>query len=70
VRFGILEMDRVVVEHLGSSLGGELVSTTHDKGFHTLSGCGDFTLIDVKQISQSRVRHLIDWRRRVGRLVS
>ncbi|MEO6005635.1 MAG: glycosyl hydrolase family 43 [Opitutus sp.] len=67
LRFSVLEIDHVIVEHLPVSLGGELVSETHQEGFHTLSQCGDSTLIDVKRISRSRRRHMVDWRRRASR---
>jgi len=67
LRFVVLTPDRIEVEHLPARLTGDLVSDTHLDGLHTLSGCGDLTLIDTKRIVRSRARHWIDLRRRVTR---
>jgi hypothetical protein len=70
VRFTTLTPDAIACEHLGSTLTGGLASATHQAGLHTLSACGDLTLIDTKRISRSWTRYGIDMQRRVKRLVS
>ncbi|MFZ4124746.1 MAG: glucosamine inositolphosphorylceramide transferase family protein [Rickettsiales bacterium] len=39
------------------------------EGCHTLSACFDFTLFDVKNTQHSPQRHLIDWQRRIKRVL-
>jgi hypothetical protein len=68
LRFTVLETDRIVTEHLATRLSGDLVSSTHVDGLHTMASCGALTLIDAKRIDRSRSRHWIDWRRRTTRL--
>ncbi len=48
-------------------LTGDLVSSSHRDGFHTLAACGDVTLIDVKRVDRSWQRIGVDWRRRLAR---
>ena len=50
-------------------LTGDLVSDEYAQGLHTASGCGPYTLIDVKRIDRSRMRQWLDLRRRARRLV-
>lgn len=68
LRFLRLTPERVVIDAAEDSFTGGLASDTHTAGLHTLSGCGDFTLIDVKRIDRSRARHWLDLRRRWRRL--
>jgi hypothetical protein len=65
VRFKSLTRARIETEHLGPTLRGECVSSTHHDGFHTLSSCGALTLIDTKRVTRSWGRVGLDWRRRV-----
>lgn len=71
LRFPVLSPERVVVEARPERLTGDLVSDTHTAGLHTLSACGDLTLIDVKRIDRSRTKQWLDlqrrWRRLTGR---
>ena len=70
VRFNMLTPDWIQAEHLPSTLTGNLVSTSHTDGLHTLSACGDLTLIDTKLIVRPWARYAVDLKRRVQRLVS
>ena len=38
-------------------------------GLHTVSECGDVTLIDCKKHDFSKSRRWIDWQRRIGRFI-
>jgi len=69
LRLPVLTPQRVDIEAGTERLTGGLVSATHTAGLHTLSGCGGFTLIDVKRIDRSRGRQWLDFKRRVKRLV-
>ncbi|MFG6465609.1 hypothetical protein [Roseateles sp. BYS87W] len=69
LRFPVLTPEQVQVELLPERLTGDLVSTTHTAGLHTLTGCGEFTLIDVKRIDRSRGRQWLDFQRRLKRLL-
>lgn len=44
------------------------INPAYPNGLHTLSACGDVTLLDVKRISHSPMRMLINWQRRLRRL--
>ena len=68
LRFPVLTPERVVIEAGTERLTGDLVSDSHTAGLHTLSGCGAFTLIDVKRIDRSRGKQWLDLKRRVRRL--
>jgi hypothetical protein len=68
LRFIELRPAGVLFEVAGLHLTGDLVSDDHTEGFHTLSACGPFTLIDVKRIDRSRARQWLDLRRRFRRL--
>jgi len=70
LRFPVLTPERVDIRAADDRLTGDLVSDSHTAGLHTLSGCGDFTLIDVKRIDRSRGRQWLDFKRRLRRLVS
>jgi len=69
LRFPVLTPERVVIEAGTERLTGDLVSSTHTAGLHTLSGCGGFTLIDVKRIDRSRGKQWLDLKRRLRRLL-
>ncbi|MFG6461874.1 hypothetical protein ACG04Q_09855 [Roseateles sp. DXS20W] len=68
LRFPLLTPERVVIEAGTERLTGDLASTTHTAGLHTLTGCGAFTLIDVKRIDRSRGKQWLDFKRRLRRL--
>jgi hypothetical protein len=70
LRFTDLQPDHVGVANVELQLTGDLVSSDHVEGFHTLSACGPFTLIDVKRIDRSRSRQWLDLKRRARRLVN
>jgi hypothetical protein len=57
------------IEVLDWRLTGELASPDHRDGLHTVSACGDLTLIDVKRVDRSRMRQWLDLRRRWRRLL-
>ena len=61
----------VQVHECDERLTGDLVHQDFTEGLHTVSACGDWTLIDVKRSSYSRYRHWLDikrrWRRAMGR---
>lgn len=68
LRFPVLTPERIEIEVDIETLTGELVSDSHTAGLHTLTGCGGFTLIDVKRIDHSRARQWLDLKRRLRRL--
>ena len=68
LRFTTLDPRRITVEHLPCRLTGDLISATHHDGLHTLSACGNLTLIDTKKIVHSWSRLAINARRRLSRL--
>ena len=70
LRFNILTVERIEVVHLASRLTGDLVSDSHQAGLHTLSTCGDLTLIDTKCTTRPWGRYVVDLKRRINRLVS
>lgn len=69
LRFPVLTPERVVIEAGAERLTGDLASDSHTEGLHTLSACGDFTLIDVKRIDRSRGKQWLDFKRRLRRLI-
>jgi hypothetical protein len=69
VRFTTLTPARIEAEHLPGTLTGDLVSDSHRDGLHTLSACGNLTLIDTKRIARPWGRYAVDLKRRVKRLV-
>ncbi len=69
LRFPVLTPERVEIVAGTERLTGDLVSDTHTAGLHTLTGCGHFTLIDVKRIDRSRGKQWLDLKRRLRRLL-
>jgi hypothetical protein len=69
LRFGRLTPESIVVETLAPRLTGGLISATHREGLHTLAGCGDVTLVDVKRIVRSWARHPVNLGMRFRRLL-
>lgn len=68
LRFPLLTPERADIEAGTERLTGDLVSDSHTEGLHTLSACGEFTLIDVKRIDRSRAKQWLDLKRRLRRL--
>lgn len=68
LRFTTLTPSRITVRHDDTRLTGDLVSISHRDGCHTLSRCGNVTLIDTKRIVRSWGRYGIDWQRRIAKL--
>ncbi|KQV61174.1 glycosyl hydrolase family 43 [Pelomonas sp. Root1217] len=72
LRFPRLTPGQVEIEAGPERLTGDLVSDSHQAGLHTLTGCGGYTLIDVKRIDRSRGKQWLDLKRRftrIGRLL-
>lgn len=69
LQFDTLTPDRVEARHLPGTLTGDLASNTHAAGLHTLSACGELTLLDTKRIARPWSRYAIDLKRRVRRLI-
>ncbi len=69
LRFPVLTPQRVDIEAGTERLTGDLASDSHTAGLHTLTGCGGFTLIDVKRIDRSRGKQWLDLKRRLRRLL-
>lgn len=67
LRFPVLSPAQVQIDAGPERLTGDLASDTHTEGLHTLTGCGDFTLIDVKRVDRSRKRQWLDFQRRLRR---
>jgi hypothetical protein len=65
--FTRLTPETIATQKLGVRLTGESFSTTHQEGCHTLSACGDLTLVDTKRIRRSWSRHLVNLRRTLRR---
>ncbi len=70
LHFTTLDPRHITVEHLPGRLTGDLISATHHDGLHTLSACGNLTLLDAKKIDRSWSRLAINARRRLSRLAS
>jgi hypothetical protein len=66
LRFATLAPERIMVGLAGPRLTGDLVSDSHREGFHTLSSCGELTLIDTKRIVRSWARLPMELKRRIG----
>jgi len=64
LQFDRLAKTNIRWRHLELELTGALVHPGYPDGMHTFSSCGDVTLIDVKRVSRSFGRHIVDWRRR------
>lgn len=69
VQFTRLLPDGIETEYLPGALTGDLVSSSHRDGLHTLSACGAITLIDSKRITRPWRRYAIDLKRRVQKLL-
>jgi hypothetical protein len=69
LRFPVLTPERVEIDAGTERLTGDLASSSHTAGLHTLSACGGFTLIDVKRIDRSRGKQWLDLKRRLRRLL-
>lgn len=52
-----------------AAFSGQGLHKNYADGMHTLSSCGDFTMLDVKHIEHSPMRRLVDMERRVRRLL-
>jgi hypothetical protein len=68
LRLTTLSTERVAIERLEPQLTGDLFSPTHQDGCHTLSRCGNLTLIDTKRIVRTWSRCGINLQRRIARL--
>ncbi len=55
------------MQKLGIRVTGERFSQTHRDGCHTLSQCGDLTLIDTKRIDRTWTRHWVNLQRSLRR---
>lgn len=72
---GILKVELVTEQDFSAHLVGHITPEAFNHmycdGCHTLSGClggGDaLTFVDVKHMSTSWMRYLIDWQRRIRR---
>ena len=69
LRFTRLTPDSITLTKLSAHITGGLFSPTYYEGCHTLSQCGDVTLIDTKRIARSWSRHRINLQRRLSRLL-
>ncbi|HEY8878341.1 MAG TPA: hypothetical protein VIN03_12310 [Roseateles sp.] len=69
LRFPVLTPERVEIDAGTERLTGDLASDSHTAGLHTLTGCGAYTLIDVKRIDRSRGKQWLDLKRRLRRLL-
>ncbi|WP_423599767.1 glucosamine inositolphosphorylceramide transferase family protein [Roseateles sp. MS654] len=67
LRFNRLTPDAVEICAMPETFTGDLAHGRFTSGLHTMSACGDVTLIDVKRIDRSRHRQWLDWKRRVRR---
>ncbi len=69
LRFDELTPHSVSVVDLERRYTGDLVHAGYPDGLHTLSACGDLTLLDVKRIDRSRGRTVLDMKRRWRRVL-
>jgi hypothetical protein len=67
LRFTRLTPENIALQKLDVRLTGETFSDTHQDGCHTLSACGDLTLVDTKRITRSWSRHWVNLRRTLRR---
>lgn len=63
--FPVLDTTHVDCRHLPVTLTGGQASPLYPDGLHTFSAAGEMTLIDVKRISRSYGRHLVNLKRRL-----
>ncbi|MEO7786661.1 MAG: formyl transferase [Sphingomicrobium sp.] len=68
----LLEVAALTPDRLEASLGARIAppasAVPYSEGLHTLSACGDITLIDVKRVDRSGRGWLIDGQRLLSRL--
>jgi hypothetical protein len=67
LRLTRLTPENIALQKLDVRLTGETFSDTHQDGCHTLSACGDLTLVDTKRITHSWSRHWVNLRRTLRR---
>jgi hypothetical protein len=67
LRFTRLDPREIRCERLPAVITGDLLSPRHPNGCHTLSSCGDLTLVDVKRVTRSLGRYAIDLQRQLRR---
>ncbi|WP_193531741.1 glucosamine inositolphosphorylceramide transferase family protein [Roseateles aquatilis] len=67
VVFDQLSREAVSARLMTPTFTGDLAHPDFTEGLHTMSACGEFTLIDVKRVDRSRQRQWLDWKRRVRR---
>lgn len=69
----LLRVDDLTPERFAAtpqrSIGPHWLGHAYRDGCHTLSACGEVTLLDVKRHDPSRARILIDWQRKARRLL-
>ncbi|MEJ1972232.1 MAG: hypothetical protein WDM96_07095 [Lacunisphaera sp.] len=67
LKFMRLSPEAIVARRVSRALTGDLFSSTHTDGCHTLARCGDLTLIDTKRIARSWSRHWVNLQRNLSR---
>ena len=67
LKFMLLSPEAIVARRIGPALTGELFSATHPDGCHTLSRCGDLTLVDTKRVAHEWSRHWVNLQRNLSR---
>ena len=67
LRFTQLDPRDIRCEHLSAVVTGHLLSPRYPDGCHTLSACGELTLVDVKRVTRSFGRYTIDLQRQLRR---
>jgi hypothetical protein len=55
---------------IATQFGAAGFNPDYPDGIHTVSSCGDITIIDVKRSFHSLLRRAIDWQRRLKRLIT
>lgn len=68
LRLTALDPEQISFERLPPRLTGDLFDETYSEGCHTLSKCGELTLIDTKRIVRSWARHKINLQRHLAQL--
>ena len=67
LKFMLLSPEAIVARRIGPALTGEMFSATHPDGCHTLSRCGDLTLVDTKRVAHEWSRHWVNLQRNLSR---
>lgn len=68
----LLRVDSMTTHHFHAMVAHDIAASlfaTGYEGCHTLSACEGFTLFDVKKTQYSAQRYLIDWQRRLKRVL-